>query len=201
MRHHALYLVFFLAAIFLNLGVSGQVLLEAESFENKGGWVVDQQFTDQMGSPFLMAHGLGIPVKDAFTTVSFPVKGIYHLYIRTRNWAGYWSGKEAPGQFQLIINGNTLAKVFGTEGNEWNWQYGGTVELEKGKNKVSLHDLTGFNGRCDAIVFSQDPEFKPSNEFNDLAALKKTLNGTDQRVNEAGKFDLVVMPCQLPDLV
>jgi hypothetical protein len=38
------------------------VLLEAEQFANLGGWVVDQQFMDQMGSPYLLAHGLGEPV-------------------------------------------------------------------------------------------------------------------------------------------
>ncbi len=31
------------------------VLLEAEQFANTGGWDVDQQFMDQMGSPFLLA--------------------------------------------------------------------------------------------------------------------------------------------------
>ena len=29
------------------------VLVEAEAFTDHGGWVVDQQFMDQMGSPFL----------------------------------------------------------------------------------------------------------------------------------------------------
>ena len=38
------------------------VLVETESFAEKGGWVLDQQFMDQMGSPFLLAHGLGRPV-------------------------------------------------------------------------------------------------------------------------------------------
>ena len=36
------------------------ILLEAENFKDKGGWVVDQQFMDQMGSSFLLAHGLGV---------------------------------------------------------------------------------------------------------------------------------------------
>ena len=32
------------------------VLVEAESLATKGGWVVDQQFMDQMGSPFLLTQ-------------------------------------------------------------------------------------------------------------------------------------------------
>ena len=51
------------------------LFIEAESFQNKGGWVVDQQFMDLMGSPYLMAHGLGTPVSDASTTVNFAKTG------------------------------------------------------------------------------------------------------------------------------
>ena len=42
-------------------------MVEAEAFTYKGGWVVDQQFMDQMGSPYLLAHGMGSPVADAYT--------------------------------------------------------------------------------------------------------------------------------------
>ena len=50
--------------------------VEAESFQEKGGWVVDQQFMEQVGSSYLMAHGMGRPVMDAKTTVQFPEKGV-----------------------------------------------------------------------------------------------------------------------------
>ncbi len=33
------------------------ILVEAESFENQGGWKLDTQFIDEMGSPYLLAHG------------------------------------------------------------------------------------------------------------------------------------------------
>jgi hypothetical protein len=38
------------------------LFLEAEGFEDFGGWELDQQSMDQMGSPYLLAHGLGVPV-------------------------------------------------------------------------------------------------------------------------------------------
>ena len=41
------------------------VLPEAEQFADTGGWDMDQQSMDQMGSPCLLAHGLGVPVRDA----------------------------------------------------------------------------------------------------------------------------------------
>ncbi|MGV8095795.1 MAG: hypothetical protein AB2L24_28420 [Mangrovibacterium sp.] len=102
-----------------------QILIEAQNFDQKGGWVVDQQFMEQMGSPFLMAHGLGIPVADATTPVQFPEEGEYRVFVRTRNWAGYWTDADAPGIFQLLVNGKPLDTVFGAQSTEWDWQYGG----------------------------------------------------------------------------
>ncbi|MDZ8119134.1 hypothetical protein P9H32_10905 [Pontiella sp. NLcol2] len=46
------------------------VLIEAESFAEKGGWVVDQQFIDTMGSPYLLAHGMGNPTLMIFRSVA-----------------------------------------------------------------------------------------------------------------------------------
>ena len=76
--------VFILSAS--ELAGQNSVLIEAESFTNKGGWVVDQQFMDLMGSPYLMAHGMGVPVKDAMTEVKFPSAGEYRVFVRTYNW-------------------------------------------------------------------------------------------------------------------
>ena len=41
---------------------SNSVLVETESFDDYGGWSLDTQFMDQMGSPYLIAHGIGKPV-------------------------------------------------------------------------------------------------------------------------------------------
>ena len=35
------------------------VWVEAESLANHGGWMLDTQFIDIMGSPYLLAHGTG----------------------------------------------------------------------------------------------------------------------------------------------
>ena len=64
--------------------------IEAESFTNPGGWVLDTQFIDIMGSPYLMAHGMGKVVKDAETEVEVPA-GEYTLWARTKNWVGPWA--------------------------------------------------------------------------------------------------------------
>jgi len=170
-----------------------QILVEAESFTQKGGWVIDQQFMDQMGSPFLMAHGLGKPVADASTKVNFPKAGTYHVFVRTRNWVGYWSDKDAPGKFKLIINGQVLKTTFGIQDTQWSWQYGGLVKIKAGESTISLHDLTGFNGRCDAIIFAADPSFRPENSTEKLASFRKNALGLPAKPDSAGRFDFIVV--------
>jgi hypothetical protein len=60
--------VLFNGLILLSSGPAAEVLVEAEAFADRGGWVLDPQFMDQMGSPYLLAHGLGKPVANAKTT-------------------------------------------------------------------------------------------------------------------------------------
>jgi hypothetical protein len=247
------------AGIFILVLLSGSgpiytqtVLVEAESFADLGGWVIDQQAIDQMGSPYLLAHGLGQPVKDATTTVTFPVGGKYRVWVRTRDWAALWNNPEPaqksrmnepkcmtchrvdtadpPGKFQLIIDGKPLKIIFGTEGADWHWQDGGTVEIrspvtpsaaegsakadfstplrsarndrtrggtavriEKQIVTLALHDLTGFEGRCDAILFAQDADFRPPNTGEELADFRRKILGLPEKPQDAGKFDLVVV--------
>lgn len=169
------------------------ILIEVESFQNKGGWVIDQQSMDQMGSPFLLAHGLGIPVEDAETVVEIEKSGEYYVWIRTRDWVAPWNAKGAPGKFQLIIKNKPLETTFGTEGAKWNWQYGGKVKLEQGENKIGLHDLTGFEGRCDAIALTTDHDFIPPNKGKQLANFRReNLNLPKDAIN-GGNYDFVVV--------
>ncbi|QDU54655.1 FAD-dependent oxidoreductase [Aeoliella mucimassa] len=168
------------------------VLVEPESFTETGGWVIDQQFMDLMGSPYLLAHGLGEPVLDAHDTIELPKPGTYRVWVRTRDWVAVWGAEGAPGRFQLLMNDKPLATTFGTEGANWHWQDGGVVELDK-QAKLTLHDLTGFEGRCDAILLSDDLEFIPPDGGTSLAQLRAELLGWDNQPIEAGTYDLVVV--------
>lgn len=167
------------------------VLVETESFANKGGWVIDQQSMDVMGSPYLMAHGMGIPVADAVTTVRFPKKGKYRMFVRTRNWTAPWS-EVAAGQFQILVNGNPVNTVFGIGNPDWSWTDGGLVDIKKEDTEIILRDLTGFNGRCDAIYFTTDKSDVPPNNLEGLQALRKELLGIDKDPVE-NEFDFVVI--------
>ncbi len=101
-RYALLFLIAAYGSIFVGPAQSAntapaadRLLLEAESFNDCGGWVVDQQFMDQMGSPYLLAHGLGDPVRDAVTVAKFPSAGTYRVWVRTRDWVAPW---KAPGR-------------------------------------------------------------------------------------------------------
>ncbi len=170
-----------------------EVLVEAESFAEHGGWVLDTQFIEIMGSPYLLAHGLGRPVKDATTTVMFPAAGQYRVWVRTKDWVARWKAPGTPGRFELLIDGKALEETFGTKGADWHWQDGGTVRIRDGKATLTLRDLTGFDGRCDAVLFSDDPDFTPPNDSAVMAAWRKRLLGLPEKPIEEGPFDLVVV--------
>lgn len=171
---------------------SADLFLEAESFTHKGGWVLDTQFIDQMGSSYLMAHGMGEPVADALTQAMFNKTGEYTLYVRTYNWTSPWSENEGPGKFQISVNGQKLEKILGYQGREWEWQKAGSLFIQKGDAEIKLHDLTGFNARCDALYFTTRQKAPPKS-VQKMAQFRKKLLGLSGKPENAGSFDLVVI--------
>jgi hypothetical protein len=168
------------------------VFVEAEQFENFGGWNIDQQSMERMGSPYLLAHGLGIPVEDATTKINFPSEGTYRVWVRTKDWVAPWNAPGAPGKFQLKVNGKPIKEVFGTKGADWHWHDGKTVKV--GKNAtLALHDLTGFEGRCEAILFCKDPNFVPTDDIQALTKFRRELNGLPESPDFGGSFDFIVV--------
>jgi len=168
------------------------VLIEAESFDGHGGWMLDTQFINIMGSPYLLAHGMGRPVADATTEVTFPEPGVYRVFVRTKDWVARWQAPGQPGRFQLLVNGRPIETTFGTSGAEWFWQDGGEVRIDDVNVTLALHDLTGFDGRCDAILFTQGDE-PPPNESAILPAWRRELLGLPDEPNEKSGYDLVVV--------
>ncbi|MBI5831616.1 MAG: FAD-dependent oxidoreductase [Armatimonadetes bacterium] len=169
------------------------VLVEAESFADPGGWVVDPQFMDQMGSPYLLAHGLGRPVADATTQVDLPGPGTYHVWVRSYDWVARWQAPGTPGRFQVLVNGQPLEPTFGTVGAAWHWQSGGSITVTDPHIRLALHDLTGFEGRCDAIAFSPDADWRPPNADPAMAQWRRQCLGQPEQPESAGTYDLVVV--------
>jgi hypothetical protein len=167
-----------------------RVWLEAESFANLGGWLVDQQSMDQMGSSYVHAHGMGVPVPDATTTCTIPEPGTWTVWVRTRNWTAAWGRGTPGGTFQVAINGQALPETLGTGSVEWDWQKAGTIELAAGDATIGLHDLTGFNGRCDVLYLTTDGDVPPSGK-DELAAFRRKAAGV-VCAEDPTEYDLLV---------
>ena len=206
-------LSFFLFLYFTDIG-RAQVLIEAERFDDYGGWLLDHQFMDQMGSPYLLAHGAGKPVENASTEVIIPIAGTYKVFVRTYNWISPWyKESDGPGGFKVRIHGEELPNVLGTKGDGWMWQEAGVIDLckdrfkkgfhSKGQGerhrfdgvvaKVELVDLSGFDGRCDAIYLTQDMSFVPPADGTELRNFRKENLGIPEDPEIAGSYDLVVV--------
>ncbi len=165
------------------------IWLECERFENPGGWTSDAQFIDQMGSPYLLAIGLGTPVADAGTAVSIPSPGKYRLWVRTKDWVP----EHHPGRFQVLIEGQATGPTFGATGSSgWIWENGGVVELA-GTVNLRLHDLTGYYARCDAIVLAGDLDWTPPGDLQSIAALRQQHGGASPNVEMMPEADVVVV--------
>jgi hypothetical protein len=165
------------------------ILVEAEDFDHYGGWVMDSQFEVQMGSPYLLAHGLGRPVEDASTVVAIPEAGTYEVWVRAKDWVP----SHHPGRFTLSIDGTVLDTELGADGQDWSWQAAGAIDLHAGDSTMVLHDLTGFDGRCDAIFLGRDGA-RPVDGSDDAArSWRKAMRGLPAEPVSGGEFDVVVV--------
>ena len=183
-----------LLLVFLVAGLGtaqDSLLVEAESFEDHGGWRLDTQFVEVMGSPYLLAHGLGRPVDDAVTRVELASGGQWHVWVRTIDWVARWGATGAPGRFQLCI-GSQWRGEFGARGAQWEWQPGGIVELAAGEVALRLRDLTGFDGRCDAIWLTKSADARPP-EGEALGPWRRNQAGLSEEPELAPAHDLVVV--------
>ena len=168
------------ASMTLQVCAVARVDVYPQCFE-PGGWSLDPQFMDVMGSPYLLAHGLGVRVMDAAARVDVPESGEWRVWVRTRRWV------EGAGHFKVSVGGRTLPVVFGKGDPEWNWESGGAVRLEKGELEVRLTDLDGFDGRCAGVVLTQG-DVPP----------KGALSPETQPVAETVRADFVVVGGGLP---
>jgi NADPH-dependent 2,4-dienoyl-CoA reductase/sulfur reductase-like enzyme len=91
----------------------------------------------------------------------------------------------------MLINDKPLEAVFGGEGVDWHWQDGGVVQIDKKAASLKLHDLTGFEGRCDAILLSSDLDYTPPNDAP--APWRRELLGLPETPVSKGDYELVVV--------
>ena len=167
------------------------VWIDALDFEQKGGWKEDTQYVHLMGSGYLIAADEpGVPVEDATLTFSVPAEGTYRVWVRDRNWLRLHS----PGQFTVLVDGKECPNVLGkAPSDKWLWEIAGDVTLTAGEHTLTLHDLTGYFGRCASVVLTADMDYLPSREIDRIHADRARIKGLCARVKEGGDFDLIVV--------
>lgn len=179
------------AATDLN-ATSNMVAVYPQSFE--GGWALDSQFLDVIGSPCLLAHGMGRPVPDARAVVELPAPGRWRVAVRAKNWlpancAYPVTSADYPGSFRVLVDGRPLAKMFGRGPKAWTWEDGGEVDCASCRVTVTLRDEDGFDGRCAGVVFYRG-QFPLSGE--------SALDVRQEPVIERQSYDLVVVGGGVP---
>jgi len=193
----------FLLGLFLaasSASAANIVWLETERFDGLGGWVNDSQFIDLMGSPYLLAAGMGKPVADAVTRVTLPAPGKYRLWARTKDWMP----ENHPGAFQILFDGRPIEPTFGRSGKAgWHWEDGGVHEssapvagtrrVPSAAVELRLHDLSGYYGRCDAILLTDDLSFTPPEGKDAIALLRQQHGGVSRNVKLMPEHDVVVI--------
>ncbi len=168
----------------------GFVWIDAEDFTDYGGWLLDTQFVHLMGSAYLIAAGAGRPVKDAGIAFDLPAAGRYRLWVRARNWLPEYT----PGTFNVLVNGRTAARTFGAaKSDKWIWEPGGAFDLPKGRVRLALHDLTGYYGRCDALILTTDAGYIPPATLEGVQQERSRLTGLDLDPVDGGRFDVIVV--------
>lgn len=163
--------------------------LEAEQFDDCGGWRNDSQFVDFVGSPYLLAAGVGKPVSDAVTGIQVAAARKYRLWVRCKDWLP----EHSPGRFQVVVNGCPSDVTFGrAEDDSWRWVAGGEFDLPSGLVEIRLHDLTGWWARCDALVLTSDPSFVPSDEPAGVLKQREQYGAISKNHQHVGPLDLIV---------
>ncbi len=174
----------------VTMAVDGFLWVEAEDFADYGEWRLDTQFVHKMGSAYLLAGGVGTPIRDAVTEVRLPRAGTYRLWVRAKNWLP----EHAPGRFAVVVGDRQAEHVCGAAPtNAWTWEAAGDFTLARGKVRLALRDLTGAFARCDALLFARDLAYRPPAELEACQHERARLTGAPRKVEDAGDYDVVVV--------
>ena len=152
----------------------GFLWIEAEDFADYGDWRLDTQFVQLMGSAYLLAGGVGLPIRDATTEIKIPKAGHYRIWVRAKNWLKDF----APGKFTLLVGQQPSHHIFGAAATDaWIWESAGEFELPAGPVQLALHDLTGYFARCDALILTTELHYNPPEDLKAYQQERLRLTG------------------------
>jgi len=93
----------------------------------------------------------------------------------------------------VMVGGKACQKTLGqADKDAWQWVDGGTFDLAAGEIEVRLHDLTGWWGRCDALVLA-GPGFQAADDPKALAQQREKYGGVSREIDDRRGYDVVVV--------
>ncbi len=140
-------------------GRATTLLIEAENLEMTGGW---QSVRETRGVREFLWSGMKNQPAPAAGAIELPKAGRWRLWVRSKDFPN-----DRPGirNFTVRLGATRAAKVFGRhkqEGiNGWEWEDGGAFDLPAGPALVVIGDASTGSARCDALVLTDDPDFRP----------------------------------------
>lgn len=141
--------------------------IEAEDFQFKGGWVIEQEGGKGFsGNQILRLLSGKTKAVDALTVVAVKQAGTYAVWVRS---ADYPVDRPGTRLFRLLVNEQPMEES-GKHGKPgFYWEKVGQATLPAGEAVIRLNDSRGNFGRCDAILLSEvegyDPNAQPLAAF------------------------------------
>jgi hypothetical protein len=118
------------------------ILLRPSEFETLGPWIAENGFIRSSNIPGAALGGVDIPEA-----------GYYHVWTRSRDFAGNQPGSR---RYRLKIDGAPLARESGGHRHEgWQWEEVDTLELTKGVHAIEIEDVTHYYARAGGILFTR----------------------------------------------
>ena len=165
------------------------IWIDAPEFDSFGGFIKETQFVREMGQPYLMADGVGEPVKEA--TVKFKTKdsGYYRFFIRTKNWIYNYKPDGLMLEVDGVMSEHVCSKM-NVQG--WYFEIGGDFKLQSGEHTLKVHNTDGWFGRFACVVITNDYDFTPSPQIEMLKKQRNKIKGIKPQICNKGSFDLIV---------
>lgn len=149
-------------------GAFSAMLIEAESLEAQGGWILGN---DTKGVRAHIIGGSSGRTQPVAGGIMIPRAGQWRLWVRSKDFAKDRAGTR---HYTVRLGATRIERRFGTHAAEgfhgWEWEDGGIVSLAAGPLLVVIGDESTPFARCDALVLSRDLAWRPQGAPSSLKA-------------------------------
>ncbi len=115
--------------------------------------------------------------QDAVASIYIDAPGKYNLWVRDRDYANNQPGSRF---FHVAVDGVRQDKVLGAHGQEgFRWTFVAELDLSEGLHQFALQDTSCFFARCEGFFLTQDLDYTPSEDPEELAKVAVPVSDLD----------------------